>query len=458
MVTIGNDTLPGTITTLESSASAGVSLSSAGIPVIVGGAYLQGSTANASADEVKRITRYRQAATEFGDRSNSQLTRAVQDALTEGAYPVFAIAPQETEVTGEDLSGVSGNTGTLANAPVQEVADDIVFTINSTTKTTVLYRDGDPSNASPGSDEVYLNPVTGEYNADEALGNTNDAVDYWHLDYTNVYDEIDTHRTSDTDELLRNVIDFVGLVEENDSAISDLETATSDLESNGGFVIGVAGAGDPWIDDAGTSANEISSYSHNYDTSRLQLIHPSRDSDGNTAVGSYIGARGRVGIDSTPIFKDVRTQDALQINLTRNQRETLVTQKAVPIEERSGSARIGEDLTTVKDNNTEEQSWTQGSARLITDFVAEEVEDVASRFVGEFNNPTVLNAIQGLVSDALGSLRESRQLEDYSLNVDASSDTVALVDVGIDTADPLRNIELVVSAGAVDNGVTVEGA
>lgn len=457
MVTIGNDTLPGTITTLESAVSAGVSLSSPGVPVIAGQGYLQGSTAEASANEVHRITRYRSAETQFGSRENSQLTRAVQDALSEGAYPVYAIAPEETEVTAEDLSGTASQSITLSNAPVQENADDITFTINGTTKDTVLYRDGDPSNASPGTDEVYLNPVTGEAYADEQAGNTSDEVSYWYLDYSNTFDAIQNHEISATAQLLPEVVDFVGLVTENGGVRDSLDSATITMETNGGFTIGLAGAGSPWIDDAGTTTDEVGSFSNSYDSSRLQLIHPSRDGDGNTTVGSYVGARGRIGISTTPIFKNLRTQSSLQFNLSTSQQEDLVNAKVNPIEQRSGSARIIEDLTTVSSTNSEEQAWTQGSARLITDYVAEAIDVVSAPFIGNFNDPDVRNTIKGNASAELRTLLENNQLQDYSLVVESEDDTTVIIDVGIEASSPLRNIDLTVSAGDVQGGVTTEG-
>lgn len=450
MVTIGNDTLAGTITTLESADSVGVGVGSPGTPVIIGQGYLQGSTANASADSAQRITRSSQARNQFGDAANSQLTQALQDALSEGAYPVYGIAPTETEVTGEDFSGESGQTATLANAPVQEVADDIVFTVNSTTKTTVLYRDGDPSNETPGTDEVYLNPTTGKFKVDESLGNTGDDVDYWYLDYSSTFDEIDNHQVTDT-EFLRDIVDFVSLIPETDDVVDSLETQVDNMESNGDFAIGLAGAGDPYIADT-------NAYTDSYDNSRMQLVYPSRDGDGNTLMGSYAGARSRIGISSTPIFKRLRTQNALQFNLSRSQQEDLVLEKVNPIEERGGAgARIIDDLTTVGDTNTDEAAWQQGISRLVTDFIAETVRERADGFIGSFNDTSTLNSLRGNISSDLKALLESRQLEAYSLVIEATDGTTAVVDIGIDTADPLRNIELTVSAGAVQNGVSVEG-
>jgi hypothetical protein len=453
MVTIGNDTLPGTITTLESAASTGANVGAPGTPVLVGQGYLSDGSANAA--EAHRITRPKEARDLFGAADKSMLTQATQDALVEGAYPVYAIAATENDVSSEDLSGTSAATFSLANAPVQEVAGDISFTINSTSKTTVLYYDGDPANATPGTDEVLVNPVTGKCHADESAGNSGDEVSYTHLTYSNALDEITNHET-EVGPFLREVVDFIGALNENDSVVSDVKTKAEDMESNGYLAIAQAGAGDPYIDDVNTQTDEIGSYSHSDDTSRLQYIHPSRDDENNTIMGSWVGLRARYGISRSPIFTRMRNQSALRDNLSTSQQEDLVLANVNPIDESGDGARVIEDLTTVADSNSTESSWKQGSARLITDFVAETVDAESEAFVGQFNDTAVLNSLRSRLSSELNDLLFSRSIEAYSIIIEEVDATTVAVDIGINTADPLRNIELTVSAGAVQNGVTVE--
>lgn len=452
MVTIGNDTLPGTITTIDSAASIGVGLGSPANIVLVGQAYLTDGSANA--DQVYRLTRSRRAENLFGPPSHSLLTASVQDALVEGAYPVYAVAPSETSVTGEDLSGKSGQTGSLSNAPVQEVAGDITFTINSTEKTTVLYRDGDPANATPGTDEVYLSPQTGKYNIDESQGAAGDGVDYTYLDYTDTFDAITDAQFNN--EFIRDNIDLIGTLDENDSVTSSLETKVDSMESNGWYAVGVAGAGDPYIDDAGTSSDETSSYSDSIDNSRMQLVHPSRNGSEDSDIGAYLGLRASIGLETTPIFKTVGSVDALRVNLDRTQQENLVNAQVIPLDERSNGAKVVDDITTVDPStNTEEAAWQQGFSRLATDFVIGAVEERTNSHVGEFNDTFTLNNIRGDISSDLQSLLSSRVITGYSLVVEEIDDTTAAVDVGIDTNDPLRNAELSVVAGDVRNGVQV---
>lgn len=458
MVTIGNDTLPGTITTLESAPSVGVNVGAPGTPTIVGQADLDGASNAADPNTAVEITRPKQARDRFGLAENSQLTTAVQDALAEGAYPVYAVAPP-VETTTQDLSGDSGSTGDVENTPLIENVDDVTFTINSSEKETTFYPEGNPTNTSVPDGEVLVNPQDGRFYADEALGNSGDELEYSHADYSaDTFDAINELEVAGN-EFLRDITDFVALTDEKGSIKDMLETHVDDMEGNGDFAIGLAGAGEGYVIDAVSAGQQSTEYSDSYDNSRLQLVTPSRDNEGRTLIGSYVGARSRIGIDSTPVFKALRTQSSLQTNLSQDEQEDLVGEQVIPIEERSGNARIVEDLTTVSDTNTEEQQWRQGISRLVTDYVAELSREEAEPYIGEFQDPTSRNNIRGNVSARLKELLESRQLRGYSLVVEAVDDMTVAVDIGIDTADPLRNIELTVAAGSVQNGVEiVEGA
>lgn len=449
MVTIGSNTLPGTITEVESATSAAQAVAAPGTPALLGQAYL--SEGSASANTAYRVTRLKQARDLFGPTSNSMLTQAVQDALIEGASQVYAIPASTTSQT-DDLSGTTSATGTLANTPVVEVADDITFTVNSTTKTTTLYYDGDPSNATPGTDEVLLNPQSGEYHIDEQSGNTGDDVTYSSVSYTDALTEL-------TDALIngvhiREVVDFVLPVDENDDVVSDVHDKVNAMETNGYFAIAQAGAGSPYIDDAETGTDELQSWTNPFDSDRAQLLHPSRKGDGSTVLGAYAGVRARLGINASSMFKQIQTVNDLRISLTTADKEALVNNQAVPLDERRSSARIVEDLTTVSDDNTEEQAWERSFSRLVTDFVVESVNQIAEDggYIGDFNNSGTLNSFRGSVSSFLGQLRESNSIEDYALTVEEIDSVTAACDVGIDTADPLRNIELTVSAGDVQGG------
>ena len=452
MVTIGTDALPGTITTVDSTDNVGRVLNAPAVPVLVGQAYL--SEGNANANEVYRISRASRASSLFGPSEDSMLTHALHGALTEGASVVYAVAANEQSVNGEDLSGESGTGATLDNAPVVEDADNITFTINSTQKDTVLYYDGDPANTTPGNDEVWLNPQSGKFEADESLGNSGDEVDYSYADYSNTFDVVDSATILDGDTYLRTVADFITVVDENESVVTSAKDKSEAMEQEGWFNVALGGAGEPYIVDKETQTDNTANYSNPHDSSRLQLIYPSRDSDDNTIVGEYVGVRAQLGIDEIPMFSRFSSVNSLQTTLSRSQQENLVNSYVNPLEPRRSSVRIVDDLTTVSDSNADEAAWRRGFARLVTDFVTNRADERAEPFIGEFNERSVLNAIRGNVSSDLKSLYESGQVEGYSLVVERGDSLTAVLDIGIKTAAPLRNIEITVTAGDVAAGAT----
>lgn len=442
MVTIGNSDTPGTILTIESARSIGTGVEAPGDVVLVGQADLQNGSA--SANDMVQVTRPKQAADEFGARSDSQLTKAVQDALVEGAYPVFAIAAERKSVTAYDLSSESGNTGTLPDAPHVEDASAVTFTINSTTKDTTLYYDDDPANGTPDTDEVLFNPVTGKFHADESLGSAGDEADYEHFDYTAALDEVKNAQIGDN-EYLRERVDLVGVTNENDNVVNDLDTTISEMENEGWLAIGVAGAGDPHIADTST-------YNNNFDTSRMQLVYPSRTGDNRTAIGAYLGHRSTLGIESSPIFNIVQELKSLQFSVSESQKTNLVNARVVPLEERGGGAKIIEDVTTVTDSNDAESAWRQGFSRLVTDYVAEMADEKAQPYIGELNTSGARASLRENVSAELRELMESNQLQDYSIVVEEDTSTSVLMDIGIETTGPIKNIYTSVLAGDVQNG------
>lgn len=454
MVTIGSDALPGTITTIDSSANVGSAINAPGVPVFIGQAYLPDGSANA--EQVYRVRRASRATSLFGPADKSLLTDAIHGALVEGASIVYAVAANENQSTTQDLSGTSSTSITLNNAPVQEVAGDITFNINGTDKTTVLYYDGDPAEASVGQDEVYLNPQSGKAEADESAGNTGDDVEYTYVDYQGAVDAVETATIQDGETYLRDVADFLVAVDENEDAKTVVVDKSKAMDDNGWFNITLAGAGEPYILDKNTNTDETSSYSNPFDTSRAQLIYPSRD-NGNTVIGEYAGRRAAIGIDSIPMFETIQSVSTLQRTLDQSQKENLINAYVNPLEARRSNVLIYDDLTTVSDSNSSESSWRRGFARLVTDFVAERAEERAEPFIGDFNERSTLNSLRGNVSSDLKDLHETGQVVGFSLLVEKIDSTSAVLDIGIQTAKPLRNIDIQVTTGDVSGGVVIQG-
>lgn len=452
MVTIGNDTLPGLITTVESADNTGRQLFSPGVPVLLG--QHNQSSGTADINKVYRISRANRATELFGPKENSLLTQALHGALAEGAAAVYAVAPEQKSVSAEDLSGVTSDTGTLANAPIYENPDSITFTINGTTKDVTLYYRGDPANGSPGDDEVLLNPQTGKFHIDESAGASGDEASYEWIDYSNAFDPLDTATVLNGDVYLREIADFIVPVDENSGVTGSAHSKSESMEQEGWFNITLAGAGEPYVVDQESGSDETSSFTNSYDSSRIQLITPTRDVNGNTVLGNYAGLRSVLGINAFPIFKRLTETEDIITTLTKTQRENLVNAYVNPLEGRGSGVRVVEDLTTVADSNTDEASWRRGFARLVTDYVTEQAQERAEPFIGSFNERSTLNSLRGNVSSDLQDLYTTGQVKGYSLLVEEDDSLSAVLDIGLDTADPLRNIEITVTAGDITGAAT----
>jgi hypothetical protein len=431
MVTIGSTTLPGIKTNIESASSTGVNVGAAAQIALVGQADLANGTANAN--EVYDVTTPVKARTLFG--KGSMLAEACVDALTEGAYPVYAVAPDEIAVTGEDISGLSSTSGTLANAPCPEDAAAFDFVVDGVSKTPVLTYD-DPATKTPGQDEVYVNPVTGDFEIDAINGDadaTNDSVDYTYFDYPSA--------TTALYEGAGETVDLVGVLNENEGAVADAHSTALQHVDRYEFTVVIAGAAarldDPVL------------YENTNDSSRLQLLYPSRNADDETIIGSYLGLRAALGINGSPMWKRLNSHRDLAVTLSKAEQESLVGEKVVPVADESRGARIVEDLTCVADSNTEEDAMRQVLHRLIVDYVTEVTHLASERFIGELHTQQARNALRSIIVSEMDQMKTLNSITEYVVNIEKVDAMTASVDVGIDTIDPLRNIVATVTAGEV---------
>ncbi|QSG06403.1 hypothetical protein HSR121_2071 [Halapricum desulfuricans] len=365
----------------------------------------------------------------FGD--GSMLAENCVDALTEGAYPVYAVAPERIAVTGEDLTGLSSTSGTLANAPGPEDAAEYAFTVDSTPKTAILTLE-DPSTKTPDTDEVYVNPVSGDFELDAAPSTSGD-VDYSYFDYETaagvLYDEEGER------------LDLVGVLNENADAVAGTHAEALQHAGLYEFSVVIAGAS-PHIPDT-------TAFTNSYDSSRIQLLYPARNGAGESFIGAYLGLRAALGINNSPMWKRLQTQKELAVTLGKSQQEDLVGEKVVPVANESRGARIVEDLTCVAEDNTEEDAMRQVLHRLIVDYVTEVTYLVSERFIGELHTRAARDALANIISGEMDNLRSLNAITGYSINVEKVDAMTASVDVGIDTIDPLRNILATITAGEV---------
>lgn len=424
----GTDGEPGVISLVESDRSVGIFPESPADALLVGPADL--TNGSATAGEVERVGRSSEARNKFGD---SPLTDNLIDALEEGAFPMWGVAVESVDVTAEDLSGLSSNTGTLDEAPVEEDASTITFTINSSDLAVQLV-DYVPEATDPGADEVYIEPTSGAFAIDDGItvGNTGDEADYTYHNYSDALNNATSGNVSD-------FVDMLGILTENTAVISEAEIDVEDMADEHRFSVIYA--------PERLDTDDLTNYDCPFDNSRVTLIYPGRD-EGDHIIGAYTGLRSRLGIRTTPIRERLITHDSVDERLTKSDRIALIDNRVVPMQDDPVGVKIIDDINTVDYETNEDERFIRfGYTRLVADYLIRTIQVNEEDFIGDLNNPATRGAMKASIQSSLGELKERSQVIDFQVNVSAESATKASVEVGLDLADPLRNVENTITIG-----------
>ena len=435
MADYGTTLEPGIVTDVSSAGTISTDGASPSDVGIVGQADLGNGVDEGSADpnEVYLVTRSSDARNWFG--RGSLLTEAVTDALNEGAFPVYAVAAETEEVENEDISDLTSTSGTLDEAPVKEDGEYIDIQIDGEPlDVTVVY--DDPHAHSPDAGEAYVNPVTGDFEVDSAPSDeddTNDTATYPSFDYESGHEAL----ASEAGE----AVDFFVTLSENLNVKTDAQVTVGNMAEEYNFALAVVGAG--------TRVDPLE-YENDFDDSRVQVLYPTRDAEGYSTLGSYAGKRAALGITTTPINKRLDAQKDLSVSLNKAERGELIDSRVVPLAEESSGARIADDVNSVSDDNSEEANIRFGFSRLVIDAVVSTVHENERPFIGRLNSRAVRNTLEGLLTSQLKPLERSNAILDYNVSVRAVDATTASVELGVETAKPLRFIENEIAVGGVD--------
>ncbi|WP_330630662.1 hypothetical protein [Halocatena halophila] len=430
MVTIGGTALPGIKTEVESANSTSVNIGAPAQIGLIGQADLANGTANT--DEVYEIRTPVAARNLFG--RDSSLTKNATNALSEGAYPVYCVAASETTVTAET---VDAQTGNFTETPVIEDGSEISVTLDSSVTAVKTLDNIDSLTAQ--SDEMLYNPVTGNWKLSQAPS-TAGTVDYTAYDYPGAVDVMMADRSER--------IDFLGILNENQAAVEYAHQAVLQEVERYNFIIVLAGTS--------TKIANTADYANSFDSSRIQLIYPSRNADGMNFVGSVLGLRGELGIDNSPMFKRLNTENDLAVTLSKGEQTDLYNEDVVPIADEARGARIVEDVTCVANDNQAESAMSQSLHRLIVDYVTGIVHQASEPFIGELHTQSARNALRAVITSELERLRTTHAITAFTISVEKVDAMTARVNVGINTIDPLRNIIANISAGEIEGQSTGE--
>lgn len=402
---------------------------------IVGQANLGSNDGQGSADpNTVYVVESARAARDWFGSEDSLLTEACIDILNEGAYPVYAVAPEATEVTAEDHASVSETSFTVDNAPMREAPDSVSVSLDSTDLDTIKVYD-DPSSYSPAAGECYYNPVKGEIEI-ESAPSTSLEVDYEYFDYQSAAEAMASG--------VGEIIDFMAPISENEDAVNETKTVVGNMAEEYELAVLTAGAG---------IYLTATDYSNPHDDSRTQVVYGTRFEDGSSLIAAYAGKRAALGIRTTPVRQSLESNKRMIAHqadeLTRANRGTLIGKNVVPLKDETGGVRIMDDPTTVTQDNSDEFAINYGFERLVMDYIIETTRENERPFIGRLNRPAIRNTLEALIDEQLTAIQESNVILDYHVEVSKGDATTAVLDIAIETAEPLRFIENDITVGDV---------
>lgn len=395
---------------------------------LVGHGDLDEATNAADPDQGYLISRATSAVEWFGPPESSRLTEAVFDAMTEGAYPVYAVVADETEQT-VDLSSETSPTVSPSVGHIREQPSGINITYDgsgvSDENITVTFKD--VSEFSPSGSEVVVNPVNGEFrfpnSPDSVAGSTSITVD--EFDYTGAIDTAQAELAGD--------IDFLVPLSERQTVADKANTTVEEMEQKYNLAMAFVGT-DSYIDD-------VNNYTQSYDDSRTQIIYPTRFEDGSSALAAYAGHKAQLGLEDTPINNRFENNASLNHTLDVGQRGTLIDEDVVPLADESRGVRIADDVTTATNQNADGRNLEFGFNRLAADYIIQITRRNEEPFIGLLQRPGVRQVLQRLVNQQLTELEQSNIVLDHEVTVLSEGPTTVSVEMNLDLVEPLRFIE-----------------
>lgn len=414
-----------------------------------------GDTTNgeASNGSLTQVNGRADADTKFG--SGTELADNLRHAIDNGAKTVsdggdhllYAVAPTETAVTAEQVT----QSATLANAPIVE--DPSLVTVTDTTSgdLDVEFRHSSPPSTPSAADTAYINPHSGEIEADAAADGSYE-VDYTYLEWSNAFDAADG-------ALNEKETGIYAALTEAESVVSDLVTKINNLrDPSFKLVRGLAGAQPNASADgseenlaAGDAKLDVSTYSDNIDDDSMYLLGPSRD-DGTTdsLIGAAAGVFAGHELDN-PVYKEGLSGVTPSQRLNKSDRDTLRDQHQVIAVSRESSVELHSNTST-----STKTDWERDFHRVrIVDQTILIAKEVGDNIEGDLNDPNtqatakaeVSGQIENLINDGLLEPNNPDSESWYVDVIEPSQDEVA-IEMGIKPEGVVKNVDVVIDVEA----------
>lgn len=269
------------------------------------------------------------ATDQFG--SGTRLTDGIEKALeNKGNHNyIYGVAYEEFTVSAESITGGSG---TLENAPIVEDAGTITAQdITESEEASVEFRYESPPSTPNDGPTVFINPLTGEIEADDG---SDYEIDYAYGDWESALDA--------ADPVLNHAEVGVYAPLSDSSHVADRLAAKlsgePDVEDDNGLrgeyklAMGVMGAQPTYTTDDGDAAIDVSEYGDSIDNDAVFLAAPVRRSGDNshlTIIGGLGGLFAGNALEN-PIYGDpVHGYGPLSQELSRDEQASMRTDHQV---------------------------------------------------------------------------------------------------------------------------------
>lgn len=438
MTTFGS--FPGVQVQTQGGGISGVQVGSEETLVIFGQADL--SSGSATVEEPTQVGSRQDADAKFG--AGSELANAVKEALANGANInyLYGVAIDTTSVTAESFTGSA--TGTLANEPIVEDISTITVTdVTASTETAVEFRYDSPPTAPTDTDTVHINPLTGEWAADES---SEYEFDYEYQEWQDGFGAADTVVNEDETAVYAALSDA-------ESVAVDLSGKVTTLRGEYQMVKGLTGA-QPNANSSESPPDpsyDTATYDDAVNDDAMFLIAPARKADStDTIIGGVAGLFAGHAINE-PVYNDaVSGYTDLEQKLARSEAQDLRDAQVIPVRQ-SGTVRVKDNTSTSDETDWERDFWR----RRIVDRVILLGKIVGDATVGRINDETTRNAAESTLFAELDALVGERLLEPNT-----GEETNWYVDVYQEPTDPDQvNIDIGITPQGivkrVDESITI---
>jgi len=388
-----------------------------------------------SVNDPTRVNGPGELAATFGE--DTRIADAMRDAAGNGQSfnVMYGVVPETTAVTAES---VSGGSGTLGNVPIiEDTAEIAVQNTTAAQSESVVFRyESPPDTSSLNSDEVAINPDTGEVEA----GDTDDyEVDYKYHDWQAAFDAaVDVIQPQEAGQW--------AVLSDSESVVSAAVTTANPLRTNQFKMVRVAGGAEPNATTAdGDPKIDVGSYADNIDDGASYLFGPVREAGATTtALGAIGGAMASVPLESSILAESLNGVSDLTQRMSVPDQESLEDAQVIPVSDFGSPTIEGNDSTSTAGRR---QTFF---TRRLADRLILAARAIARAVRGDIGNPETAGLVENRLEDEIVELVNEGLLEG---NTD--SETNYFVSAAADDNNPNK---LNVSFGFTPEGVvdTVE--